>query len=66
MGDSAIAGKSEAYIDARFDCLVEDAKRDPVTKVLRDGAANRQQVQDNGYAASVAALDYRTRNQKEG
>lgn len=66
LGDSAIAGKSEAYIDARFDCLVEDAKRDPVTKVLRDGAANRQPVQDNGYAASVAAMDYRNRNQKEG
>lgn len=66
LGDSAIAGKSEAYIDARFDCLVEDAKRDPVTKVLRDGAANRQSVQDNGYAAFVAGLDYRTRNQKEG
>lgn len=66
LGDSAIAGKSEAYIDARFDCLAEDAKRDPVTKVLRDGAANRQPVQDNGYAASVAAMDYRNRNQKEG
>ncbi|MEG5263240.1 DUF2213 domain-containing protein [Pseudomonas sp. JDS28PS106] len=29
IGDAAIAGKSEAYIDARFDMLVEDAARAP-------------------------------------
>ena len=33
LGDGAIAGKSDAYIDARFDILVEDAARDPVRKV---------------------------------
>lgn len=26
LGDAAVAGKSEAYIDARFDILAEDAK----------------------------------------
>lgn len=37
LGDAAIAGKSEAYIDARFDILAEDAaKGDPVAKALAD------------------------------
>ncbi len=29
IGDAAIAGKTEAYIDARFDLLVEDAAKGP-------------------------------------
>lgn len=39
LGDAAIAGKAEAYIDARFDILVEDATAtaDPVRKILGDG-----------------------------
>ena len=38
LGDVAIAGKSEAYTDARFDILAEDAaKGDPVAKALADG-----------------------------
>ena len=64
LGDAAIKDKSESYVDARFDILVEDAKKDPVTRVLRDGATPIQ-VQDNGYSASVDSLDYRTRNQKK-
>ncbi|MFP5078302.1 DUF2213 domain-containing protein [Rhizobium sp. YIM 134829] len=41
FGDAAIAGKSDAYVDARFDLLAEDAKAntnaDPFAKVVRDG-----------------------------
>lgn len=29
LGDAAIAGKTEAYIDARFDLLLEDAAKNP-------------------------------------
>jgi hypothetical protein len=66
LGDAAIAGKNDAYIEARFDILLADAKPgDPVAKALRDGAGNRQQVQDNGWSASVASIDYRTRGKKE-
>lgn len=37
LGDAAIADKSDAYIDARFDILAEDAaKGDPVAKALAD------------------------------
>jgi len=39
VGDAAIAGKTSAYIDARFDLLVEDVKKtdDPLAKALADG-----------------------------
>lgn len=39
VGDAAIAGKPEAYIDARFDLLVEDSKKvsDPFASAIRDG-----------------------------
>ncbi|MGV1119153.1 DUF2213 domain-containing protein [Xanthomonas translucens] len=66
LGDAAVAGKADAYIEARFDILADSVKgTDPVARALRDGVSQRTTVQDNGYAASVAGLDYRTRNQKE-
>ncbi|RFF46185.1 DUF2213 domain-containing protein [Xanthomonas campestris] len=64
LGDAAVAGKSDAYIEARFDGLTDSVQPfDPVARALSDGAAHRTGVQDNGYAASVAGLDYRTKNQ---
>ena len=42
LGDAAIAGKADAYVDARFDILVEDsanAGTDPVRKALQDAAS---------------------------
>ena len=63
LGDAAIAGKSEAYVDARFDILAEEAKKDPVARVLRDGGV-RTPTNDHGYEASVKALQA-GRNQKE-
>lgn len=67
LGDAAIAGKTDAYIEARFDILADAAKpTDPVVQALRDGRpAQHRAFNDNGYAASVADLDYRTRNQQE-
>jgi hypothetical protein len=37
LGDAAVADKSQAYIDARFDILVEDAGVDPFKQALKDG-----------------------------
>ncbi|MCM5692479.1 DUF2213 domain-containing protein [Sinorhizobium meliloti] len=40
LGDAAVADKSEAYIDARFDTLVEDASKngaDPFRTVVQQG-----------------------------
>lgn len=53
LGDAAVAGKSEAYIDARFDILVEDAKQDVgLRQTIGAGFGN---VQAGTYAATVAA-----------
>lgn len=40
IGDAAVAGKADAYIDARFDLLVEDAAKgapDPFAALVKDG-----------------------------
>ncbi len=63
LGDAAIAGKPDAYVQARFDIAVEDAKKDPVRRVHAGGA--HAVVKDNGYQAAVNDLDYRTRSQKK-
>lgn len=63
LGDAAVKDKSDAYIEARFDILAEDAKKDPVTRALRTGDA-RTPANDHGYAESVAELQA-GRNQKE-
>lgn len=48
LGDAAIEGKTEAYIDARFDILVESAdKADPFAKAMND---KQTTVTDNGQA----------------
>ena len=56
LGDEAIKDKSEAYVDARFDILAEDAvKADPVRKQLADG--KKHEVVD-----SQAAYEERVSN----
>lgn len=60
LGDAAIADKSDAYVDARFDILAEDAAptdpvKDAIIKTTNDSA-------DNGHSSYVARL---TRNNKE-
>lgn len=54
IGDAAIAGKADAYIDARFDLLVEDAAKgaaDPFATVVKGGL----KAQDGNPADSDAA-----------
>lgn len=56
LGDAAVAGKSDAYVDARFDILVEDAaKTDPVREALKDSKPS-QPVTD-ARAAYIANLE---------
>lgn len=57
FGAAVVDGKSDAYVEARFDHAAELAKTDPVRNALRDGATTRQAVNDNGYAESVAAFN---------
>lgn len=65
LGDAAVKDKADAYVQARFDIAVEDAKKDPVRKALGDSTRSVSAVNDNGYGASVENLDYRTRGQKK-
>ncbi|WNW10119.1 DUF2213 domain-containing protein [Pseudomonas sp. DTU_2021_1001937_2_SI_NGA_ILE_001] len=51
LGDSVIAGKSEAYVDARFDMLAEDAAKDPVRQHLQSRDSLPSNVNDNGQSA---------------
>ena len=58
LGDAAIAGKSEAYIDARFDILAEDAaKADPFRDAVATGVAPRIQNLDSMAAERQKAFD---------
>jgi hypothetical protein len=55
LGDAAVAGKSDAYVEARFDGLADGVKLvDPVARALADGA--RTPVADHGYSESVRRL----------
>lgn len=57
LSDAAVAGKADAYVDARFDILLEDASKDPMRQHMT--APERQSVQnvnDNGQAAYEARL----------
>lgn len=57
LGDAAVAGKTDAYIDARFDCLVEDAKKaDPFAAAMRAKDGTKQITNDNGQAAYESRL----------
>ncbi|WP_019997264.1 DUF2213 domain-containing protein [Aureimonas ureilytica] len=50
LGDAAVAGKTEAYLDARFDILAEDAKKaagaDPLRAAIGDAAPAPTNVSD--------------------
>lgn len=59
LGDAAIADKAEAYVDARFDILVEDAaKADPVraAALAAGGATAITDTRDSAHAAMVARM----------
>ena len=56
LGDEAIKDKSDAYIEARFDVLCEDADADdPVRRNLN--TVDTTTVNDNGYDAYVNGLE---------
>jgi hypothetical protein len=59
IGDTAVAGKADAYIDARFDLLVEDAAKgapDPFAALVKDGikpTPGAETVVNDAYAQMV-------------
>lgn len=58
LGDEAVKDKAEAYIDARFDILAEDAKKvvDPFRTVVQNGIQNNDSAQNSNdaYTAMLA------------
>ena len=59
LGDAAVAGKGDAYIEARFDILAEDANQsDPFRETVRDGikAADSGNWGDSVFAAAGVAM----------
>ncbi|MDW9843599.1 DUF2213 domain-containing protein [Sinorhizobium meliloti] len=62
LGDAAVADKSEAYIDARFDMLVEDASKngaDPFRTVVQQGLSqvgDADKVVTDAYSQMVADM----------
>lgn len=54
LGDATVAGKSDEFVAGCFAML--DSATDPVRQAVKDGVTTVQ-VKDNGYAASVAALN---------
>lgn len=62
LGDSAIADKSAAYIDARFDILAEDAKpTDPVAGAFRQGIKTDDAAINDAHNSYVARLTRKTK-----
>lgn len=63
LGDAAVAGKPDSYVDARFDILVEDAKKSgKLEKVLGDtatapGIATDAAAAEAAHTASVQDLN---------
>ncbi len=56
LGQEAVDGKSDDYIQARFDILSEDAGIDPVRKVLKDGPKPKLESVDTAHAGMVTHL----------
>ena len=57
LGDAAIKDKAEAYIDARFDILAEDARKaDPLRQAIQSQDRQTVTVNDNGQSAYEARL----------
>ncbi|MBB3234430.1 DUF2213 domain-containing protein [Phyllobacterium endophyticum] len=58
LGDEAVKDKADAYIDARFDILAEDAKKvsDPFRTVVQNGIQNNDSAQNSNdaYTAMLA------------
>lgn len=64
LGDAAIEGKTEAYIDARFDILVESAdKSDPFANAMNDGQPQTK-VADHGQSEYEQSILNRSNKRK--
>ncbi|MQX47097.1 DUF2213 domain-containing protein [Sinorhizobium medicae] len=69
LGDAAVADKSEAYIDARFDMLVEDAGKngaDPFRTVVQQGLTQTSDASTSATAHKSMVSDLESAWQTKG
>ncbi|MDX0549383.1 DUF2213 domain-containing protein [Sinorhizobium medicae] len=69
LGDAALADKSEAYIDARFDMLVEDASKngaDPFRTVVQQGLTQTSDASTSATAHKSMVSDLESAWQTKG
>lgn len=57
LGDAAVAGKPQSYVDARFDILVEDAASNGKLNAALGGAATAPMIAGDAAAQCDQALD---------
>jgi hypothetical protein len=63
LGDEVIKDKSDVYIDARFDILVDEAKKatpDPFASAVKDGLTNAVNDDDASKAYAAMLADMKT------
>jgi hypothetical protein len=63
LGDEVIKDKSDVYIDARFDILVDEAKKatpDPFASAVKDGLTNAVNDDDASKAYATMLADMKT------
>lgn len=66
LGQDAIDGKSDDYIQARFDILAEDTDQDPVRMALRGVDTHKPATVDAAHAGMVTDLENAWQTKKEG
>ncbi|MDX0510631.1 DUF2213 domain-containing protein [Sinorhizobium medicae] len=69
LGDAAVADKSDAYIDARFDMLVEDASKngaDPFRTVVQQGLTQTSDASTSATAHKSMVSDLESAWQTKG
>lgn len=65
FGDAAIADKSDAYVEARFDIAVADSAKDPVREAFKDNGRTPTNLNDAAAAEKAAYDRYLTRNDRK-
>lgn len=65
FGDAAIADKSDAYVEARFDIAVADSAKDPVREAFKDNGRTPSNLNDAAALEDAAYQRYLTRHDRK-
>lgn len=65
FGDAAIADKSDAYVEARFDIAVADSAKDPVREAFKDNGRTPSNMNDAAALEDAAYKRYLARHDRK-